>query len=277
MLLALLIAGIGLATASICSAANVPAASNDWCKRLARRLPGISTASCQRDALTASGGKSLQGFPILARRVPPANRANNDGRAVRIMLLGGIHGDELTASAIVFRWMQWMQSAPAQDFYWDVMPLVNPDGMLAAKPKRVNAHGVDLNRNFPTPGWQQDAPRYWAKQTGSDPRRFPGTAPLSEPETRWIDEEIERFRPQVNISAHPPYGVLDCAGPAPTPQRDGRLSFNPVGVYPGSLGNYSGVHKNVPVITIELPNAQTMPSGRGGQAHLARYAELDTT
>jgi len=35
--------------------------------------------------------------------------------------------------------------------------------------------------------------------------------------------------------------------------------LNRVGVYPGSLGNYSGVHKNVPVITIELPNAQKMP------------------
>jgi murein peptide amidase A len=31
-------------------------------------------------------------------------------------------------------------------------------------------------------------------------------------------------------------------------------------VYPGSLGNYSGTHKNIPVITIELPNARTMPS-----------------
>lgn len=251
---------MGMAVAAICSAATPPAPASDWCKRLTRRLPGVSVASCQREALTASGGKSLQDFPILSRRFAPAKRANNDGRAVRIMLLGGIHGDELTASAIVFQWMQWMQTAPAQDFYWDVMPLVNPDGMLAAKPKRVNAHGVDLNRNFPTPGWKQDAPRYWAKATGSDPRRFPGTAPLSEPESRWINEEIERFRPQVIISVHAPFGVLDFDGPAPTPERFGRLIFNPVGVYPGSLGNYSGVHKNVPVITIELPNAQTMPS-----------------
>jgi murein tripeptide amidase MpaA len=31
------------------------------------------------------------------------------------------------------------------------VPVLNPDGMLAAKPRRVNANGVDLNRNFPTP------------------------------------------------------------------------------------------------------------------------------
>ncbi|HCN87797.1 MAG TPA: murein peptide amidase A, partial [Oxalobacteraceae bacterium] len=40
----------------------------------------------------------------------------------------------------------------------------------------------------------------------------------------------------------------------------GRLVFSRVGVYPGSLGNYSGVQRNVPVITIELPNARAMPS-----------------
>jgi hypothetical protein len=194
------------------------------------------------------------------RRFAPKSTGAGAQPPLRILLLGGIHGDEMTASAIVFQWMQWMQSAPAQDFYWSVVPVVNPDGLLAPTPKRVNAHGVDLNRNFPTPGWKQDAPRYWAKVTGSDPRRFPGAAPLSEPETRWINEEMEHFQPQVIISVHAPYGVLDFDGPAPTPRQFGRLIFNPVGVYPGSLGNYSGVHKNVPVITIELPNAATMPS-----------------
>jgi murein peptide amidase A len=175
------------------------------------------------------------------------------------MLLGGIHGDELTASAIVFQWLQLMQAPEAQQLSWSVVPVVNPDGLLAPKPKRTNANGVDLNRNFPTPGWEQEAPRYWAQATRSDPRRFPGKAPLSEPETRWLYDEMERFKPQVIISVHAPFGVLDFDGPAPAPARFGRLLINRVGVYPGSLGNYSGRHKNVPVITIELPNAMTMP------------------
>lgn len=245
---------------SLGAGAALSAPVSNWCSRLAERLPGISTVTCQHSALTQSGGLSAQGFPILTRRFLPAKGGKENNRAVRVLLMGGIHGDEMTASAIVIQWIQWMQTAPAQDFYWDVMPLVNPDGMLAPKPKRVNAHGVDLNRNFPTPGWQKDAPRYWARATGSDPRRYPGTAPLSEPETRWINDEMERFRPQVIISVHAPFGVLDFDGPAPPPRQFGRLIFNRVGVYPGSLGNYSGLHKNVPVITIELPNAQTMPS-----------------
>ncbi len=212
------------------------------------------------------GGKSSRGQPIMVRhfaaapgQTQPSAARPNVARPIRVLLIGGIHGDELTASAIVFQWMQWIDSAPAHEFDWTVVPAANPDGMFAPKPQRVNAHGVDLNRNFPTPGWQQDAPRYWVKTTRSDPRRFPGKAPLSEPETRWINQEIERFQPQVIISVHAPFGVLDFDGPAPTPHRFGRLIFNPVGVYPGSLGNYSGVHKNVPVITIELPNAQSMP------------------
>lgn len=258
---------VALAAGVCCLAANagnapkpVPVQQADWCKRLTDRLPGVSTATCLGSSLAPSGAVSSEGFPILARRIAPAKSGRDAGRPVRILLLGGIHGDELTASAIVFQWMQWMKTAPAQDFYWSVVPVVNPDGLLAAKPKRVNARGVDLNRNFPTPDWQQDAHRYWAKSTGSDPRRFPGTAPLSEPETRWVNEEMERFQPHVIISVHAPFGVLDFDGPAPVPHRFGRLVFNRVGVYPGSLGNYSGMHKNVPVITIELPNARAMPS-----------------
>ncbi len=252
-----------LATMAIANAWAAPAAPQaaDWCQHLTKRLPGISQADCQNSTLTPTGVKSRRGFPILMRDIASSGKNIGKGKEpLRILLLGGIHGDELTASAIVFHWMQWMQSPEALDFHWKVAPIINPDGLLAGKPQRVNANGVDLNRNFPTPGWRKDAPLYWAKATHSDPRRFPGTAPLSEPESRWVSEEIDRFQPQVIISVHAPFGILDFDGPAPAPRRFGRLMFNPVGVYPGSLGNYSGHHKNVPVITIELPNATTMPS-----------------
>lgn len=230
-----------------------------WCKRLVVRLPGVTNPMCQRSALTSTGMHSLQGFPLLARHIPAREQGGSGQQPLRILLMGGIHGDELTSSAIVFRWMEWLSTPVAQQFEWSVMPVVNPDGLLARRAKRMNANGVDLNRNFPTPGWQQDAPRYWASKTRNDPRRFPGHAPLSEPESRWVHDEMLRFRPDVIISVHAPFGVLDFDGPAQSPHRFGRLLLNRVGVYPGSLGNYSGVHKNVPVITIELPNAQKMP------------------
>ena len=231
----------------------------DWCKRLTPRLPGVSVATCQRSALQLSGAVSRNGFPILMRSIP-ASRPGRHAEPVRVLLLGGIHGDELTAAAIVFQWMQLLHTPAAQAFHWHVTPVVNPDGLLAPrKPQRVNANGVDLNRNFPTPGWEKDAKHYWMKTTGSDPRRFPGQSPLSEPESRWLNAEMERFKPHVIISVHAPFGVLDFDGPAKPPRRFGRLYYSRVGVYPGSLGNYGGMHKNVPVITIELPNALAMP------------------
>jgi hypothetical protein len=234
--------------------ANAPAPA-DWCKRFSARLNSVSLATCQNSGLKPTGAHSREGFPILMHQVPAAKGHD----PVRILLLGGIHGDELTASSIVFQWMQWMHGPLAQQFQWEIVPVLNPDGLLAATPRRVNANGVDLNRNFPTPDWSKEAPAYWRRVTNNDPRRYPGKAPLSEPETRWVHEEMERFRPNVIISVHAPFGVLDFDGPVKPPQRFGRLIFNRVGVYPGSLGNYSGVQKNVPVITIELPNARAMP------------------
>jgi protein MpaA len=257
------VAGMLMCFVALSSAASVSSSlvsQATWCKRLAARLPEVSASACQASNLQASGGLSTNGFPILSRQIASPDR---DGRKpLRVMLLGGIHGDELTASAVVFKWLQQAQIPLARDFAWYVVPVLNPDGLLAAKPSRVNARGVDLNRNFPTPGWQEEAPRYWSKATASDPRRFPGKGPLSEPETRWLKAEIDRFKPNVIVSVHAPFGVLDFDGPAPVPERFGRLQFNRVGVYPGSLGNYSGLHRNIPVITIELPNAQAMPPAK---------------
>lgn len=256
---------LGIAASANVAAVNVPAVAaptklEEWCRRLVVRLPGITNPMCRRSSLTPTGVNSLQGFPLLARQIPAVRKEGRNHPPLRVLLMGGIHGDELTSASIVFRWLEWMPTSAAQQFEWSVVPVVNPDGLLAPKAKRVNANGVDLNRNFPTPGWQQDAPRYWAARTKSDPRRFPGSAPLSEPESRWVHDEMVRFRPDVIISVHAPFGVLDFDGPAQPPRKFGRLLLNRVGVYPGSLGNYSGVHKNVPVITIELPNAQKMPS-----------------
>jgi hypothetical protein len=247
------------AVACASALASAPAsAQSDWCRRLAPRLPDVSQASCERSGVAPGGAVSRKGFPILVREIP-ADAVKPGTEPVRVLLLGGIHGDELTSMAIVFQWLEWMQGPVARSIHWKVAPVVNPDGMLARRPQRMNAGGVDLNRNFPTPNWEQDAPRYWKKQTRSDPRRFPGHAPLSEPESRWLDAEMARFKPHVIVSVHAPFGVLDFDGPAPVPRRFGLLNLNQVGVYPGSLGNYSGVHKNVPVITIELPNALKMP------------------
>ena len=246
-----------LSSPSVSAAGNHKAKTiSDWCTPLVARLPKVSLNDCRNSKLNPTGALSLNGFPVLARDI---NADSKHPRAIRVLLLGGIHGDEQTASSIVFKWMELMQKPGAQEFNWRIAPIVNPDGLLAPKPKRVNARGIDLNRNFPTPDWQKEAPNYWARVTRSDPRRYPGKAPISEPESRWVYDTIERYKPDVIISVHAPFGVLDFDGPTTPPNRFGRLIYNRVGVYPGSLGNYSGLHKDIPVVTIELPNATQMP------------------
>lgn len=246
--------------AACSAAAGVPAHAAQqpaYCAQISQALPGVSMADCQAQLLAPGGGRSVRGTPLLVRRIPA--QAGGKGKPVRILLLGGIHGDEPTSSAIVFRWMGKMQTPAARQFSWSIAPVVNPDGMLAAKKTRVNARGVDLNRNFPTPDWQRETERYWNRVTSRDPRRYPGRAALSEPESRWLDEEIRRFQPDLIISVHAPFGLLDFDGPAAPPKRFGLLRYDPIGVYPGSLGNYGGGQRKVPVVTIELPHAQQMP------------------
>jgi murein peptide amidase A len=177
-------------------------------------------------------------------------------------VLGGIHGDELTSSMVVFDWIERVERAGSDEIHWRMLPAVNPDGLFKRPATRVNARGVDLNRNFPTDNWEKDAPRYWVKYTGRDPRRYPGPNPLSEPETRWVYAEIDAFKPDLIISVHAPFGVLDFDGPPPPPLRVGELHLHQIGIYPGSLGNYGGLKKGVPVVTLELKHAAQAPSDK---------------
>lgn len=232
--------------------ARTPLTPLSLCEQLARRLPNVSRAVCARAQLVPGAATSVQGQPLLQRDVSAVSAR------LRVLVLGGIHGDELSSTALVLHWIGAAMETPS-NIHWRFVPLMNPDGMLQGKPTRTNARGVDLNRNFPTPGWDKEAPTYWAKRTRSDPRRYPGPRPLSEPESRWLHDEMERWKPDLIVSVHAPYGVLDFDGPTVAPECLGRLYLDQVGIFPGSLGNYGGVHKKVPVVTIELPSALRTP------------------
>ena len=141
---------------------------------------------------------------------------------------------------------------------------MNPDGLLKKKSSRTNANGVDLNRNFPTRDWKEKSVYYWVVRTNKNPRRYPGTHPLSEPETRWLYGEINDFKPDVIIAVHAPHGIVDFNhnGATNAPNKLGRLHLNLLGTYPGSLGNFAGIQRSIPVLTIELKHAGIMPSPR---------------
>jgi hypothetical protein len=241
-----------------------------FCKNMASHLPGVSQNLCLQANLVDTGGRSVKGVPLLRRDVITLGDDPASPAKIKVMVVGGIHGDELSSSALALNWIKLATQAPSNSIsntpanfaggiHWRFIPMLNPDGLMAQPAKRVNARGVDLNRNFPTPNWSRDAKVYWEERTKKDPRRWPGKEPLSEPESKFLHDEMASFKPNLIVSIHAPYGVLDFDGPTVPPSKLGRLYLDQVGIFPGSLGNYGGVHKGMPVVTIELANAQRIP------------------
>ena len=230
------------------------------CLQIAARLASVYSSDCNSPGLKPAGDYSVDGRLLLEKTYPPLPPRKPQAR---VLLLGGVHGDELSSVSIVFKWMRILNKYHSGLFHWKVVPVLNPDGLLRRDARRTNANGVDLNRNFPTPNWKQRAlTDYWIRRTGRSPRRYPGPTPLSEPESYWLAKEIDDFRPDVIVSVHAPYGVVDFDGPPHGPGKLGKLHLNLLGTYPGSLGNYAGVQMNIPVVTIELKHAGIMPKER---------------
>jgi murein peptide amidase A len=229
-----------------------------WCKGIATLEPAGSAERCLSLQLSEGDGRSVKGIPLWSTDIePPADSPT----PLRVLVLGGIHADEAASVILVLDWIvRARQGGTAQPVHWRMAPLVNPDGFFVPSRKRVNFRGVDLNRNFATHQWREQAHQYWIKATRRDPRRFPGPTALSEPESQWVHQQIGSFQPQLIVSVHAPYGVLDFDGPPPPPTRLGNLMLDQVGIYPGSLGNYGGIVLGVPVVTIELRHSTRVPT-----------------
>lgn len=229
------------------------------CEKISAKLSSVSLKECLRHELQTSGYFSVKNFPLLLKEFPPLKGKTPKGK---ILLIGGTHGDELSSISVVFKWMNTLNKHHSGLFHWHIFPLMNPDGALRKRQTRVNSRGVDLNRNFQTPDIEGAALSYWKQRTKENKRRYPGQHPLSEPESRWLHEEIQSFQPDVIISVHAPYSLVDFDAPnrSNAPKKIGYLYKNLMGTYPGSLGNYAGIYLGIPVITLELPHAGIMPT-----------------
>ncbi|MDH5392063.1 MAG: DUF2817 domain-containing protein [Gammaproteobacteria bacterium] len=229
------------------------------CKHISQKLSSVYNKQCLSNQLIDSGYRSNQNKPLLIKEYPPLARRKPQAK---VLLIGGIHGDEYSSVSILFKWLNTLDKYHSGLFHWKVIPLLNPDGLLRKHSRRTNGNGVDLNRNFSPGANKQASLDYWAKRTWKDKRRYPGPAPLSEPETQWLDHIITEFEPDVIIAVHAPFGILDFDGPHKAPKHLGSLHLKLLGTYPGSLGNYAGLQLGKPVITIELPHAGIMPSAQ---------------
>lgn len=189
-------------------------------------------------------GVSIEGRPIEATTIGRGPR--------RVLIVGGIHGNEREAAGALGE-IERMATDESRRVTVRLIRDVNPDGSHAGT--RGNARGVDLNRNWPTACFT--------------PRSAHGAAPLSEPETALLIEEIERFAPGLIVVLHsaPSGPFVNFDGPAaPAAEAfaraaagaDPRWHVRPSIGYPtpGSLGTWAGVERGIPILTIELRRRQ---------------------
>jgi protein MpaA len=187
------------------------------------------------------------------------------------LVLSTVHGDEVTPVYIGFKLIAWLKEHQHefQKTAVIVAPLVNPDGFFAKPRTRVNANGVDVNRNLPTHDWSKKALEIWKHRYKSNARRFPGQKAGSEPETVFQQKLIAEYKPQKILSIHAPLNGLDYDGPTSAiklsdfpneythrcEQLKKTLNAKSSGFFTGSLGNYAGQERGIPTITLELPSA----------------------
>lgn len=242
-------------SANLQPAAPHPAVA-DICQQIGKKLSSISVDDCLAANFLTPRFFSNRNLPLLEKHFDAAADAIHPPR---ILFLGGIHGDEYSSVSISFKWLATLQQHHSGIFDWHFLPLTNPDGLLQDKSTRVNANRVDLNRNFIPAETAIDPLKHWQTHARKRARYYPGTAPLSEPESQAIHQLIEEIKPDVIVSVHAPHGILDFDGTIQPPQKLGPLHLKQLGTYPGSLGNYGWFVKQIPVMTIELKHAGIMP------------------
>lgn len=170
---------------------------------------------------------------------------NGITEAKTILVIGVFHGEEPQGKFLIENYLKNTQLSHKNNLLF--IPCLNPDGF--AQNKRQNANGIDLNRNFPTINWQK---------VDKDSEYYGGEAPASEIETNFVMEIIEEFQPDVILTIHAPYKVVNFDGPAneiaeKISEFVGYPTSSDIGYpTPGSFGNYAGVERNIPTITLEL-------------------------
>jgi protein MpaA len=174
-----------------------------------------------------------------------------------VLIIGSISGDEPGGIAVASA-LATCRTIPGVDLW--LLPDMNPDGLGART--RVNANGVDLNRNFPF-SWRPLGPK------GS--RNYAGPRPLSEPESASVAALIRRIRPTVGVWFHQPYGLIDDSqGPQTFEHSLALLANLPEAKLPDFPGSAIGWEDHLfrnSAFDVELPGALSLTAiARDAQA-----------
>jgi hypothetical protein len=187
------------------------------------------------DLASALGAEVLRvGTSVEARAIRAVRVASTRADAPHVLVNANIHGVEWISSRVAMGVLRALAEEKHQarslldEAHVVVLPCINVDGYARTertagrgtlKALRTNAHGVDLNRNFPIPMragnrqslWAVLNPHHFLAAAGSsDERRatYRGQEPLSEPEARAVDDLAARFSFRACISVHSFMGTL---------------------------------------------------------------------
>jgi protein MpaA len=180
------------------------------------------------------------------------------------LLTAAQHGEEADTALLVRRLLERVAAARTR---WAVIPVLNPDGLLAGT--RQNAAGVDLNRNFPASTWEPGETVTYPP--GIDPelrvvanrtnRSSTGSHAGSEPETQALTALVERLEPPLVVDLHSPLELIFHRGGVPSEVTEAlaRSAGVPVqdefeGHCPGAFDDWL-VERGTPVVVYEIEHA----------------------
>lgn len=187
-------------------------------------------------------GRSVQGRPIYAHIL-----GNGPDTT---LILAAVHGNETATPYLVKELRTHLKRYPAwlQGRRVVLVPTLNPDGLQ--KRSRVNARGVDINRNYPGT---------WRRPKRGE-RFRPGTSPASEPETQAMIRLVNKYRPNRIVSIHQPLHCIAYSGERSRAlaytmsKRNGYTVKDNIGYpTPGGFGGYCDLIIKTPIVTLELP------------------------
>ena len=190
---------------------------------------------------TREYGHSVKGEPLTVTKF-------GDKGPVTLIFFA-IHGSERSTKPCGELLRARLDSDPelTKDTQVLLVTCANPDGWKART--RMNANGVDVNRNFPD-GWQPEP---------LERNKNPGPISFSEPESRALALLVLEEKPDQVISVHQPLVMNNYDGEYSKPLAEAMAEENgyPVTVdtgkpTPGSFGHWC-VARNIPLVTLEMP------------------------
>ncbi|HET6627395.1 MAG TPA: M14 family zinc carboxypeptidase [Nocardioidaceae bacterium] len=161
---------------------------------IAGSVPGAAAGSLGSAGRPAVIQHRVIGHTVAGRAIH-AWRVGDPTSTKKVVVLAAMHGDEQAPRQIL---LDLRDGRPVTGVDLWLVPTVNRDGVV--HDARKNAHGVDLNRNFP---------REWAELDGAIES---GPGPASEPETRALMRFLRRVDPRFVVSFHQPLYGIDTYG-----------------------------------------------------------------